>query len=182
MGLENAVGMVTCCGLEGTGIESWWGQNFLHGSRLTLARASQTSYTVGSASFPWVEWLERGINHSSPNAAQSYLLMTQASVLQIPRLNLSSVLTLNALKRTGFKCRLPAYTHKNALAVLFVNIALCERKSSSMLPDVMKSLSKHICTCINMTSISIEIGHGGSSWNVSLLLRAEKNAAFLSRQ
>ena len=28
--------------------------------------------------------------------------------------------------------------------------ALCERNSSSMLPDVMKSLSKHICTCINM--------------------------------
>jgi hypothetical protein len=60
----------------------------------------------------------------------------------------------------------------NALVVLFVNTVLCERKSSSMLPDVMKSLSKHIRTCINM--ISIEIGHGDSSWNVSLLLRAEK--------
>jgi hypothetical protein len=31
-------------------------------------------------------------------------------------------------------------------------------------------------------SISIEIGHGDSSWNVSLLLRAEKNTAFLPRQ
>jgi hypothetical protein len=31
-------------------------------------------------------------------------------------------------------------------------------------------------------SISIEIGHGDSSWNVSLLLRAEKNAAFMPRQ
>jgi hypothetical protein len=31
-------------------------------------------------------------------------------------------------------------------------------------------------------SISIEIGHGDSNWNVSLLLRAEKNAAFLPRQ
>jgi hypothetical protein len=28
-------------------------------------------------------------------------------------------------------------------------------------------------------SISIKIGHGDSSWNVSQLLRAEKNAAFL---
>jgi hypothetical protein len=31
-------------------------------------------------------------------------------------------------------------------------------------------------------SIIIEIGHGDSSWNVSLLLRAEKNAAFQPRQ
>jgi hypothetical protein len=31
-------------------------------------------------------------------------------------------------------------------------------------------------------SISVEIGHGDSSWNVSLLLRAKKNAAFLPRQ
>jgi hypothetical protein len=31
-------------------------------------------------------------------------------------------------------------------------------------------------------SISIEIGRGDSSWNVSLLLRAEKKAAFLRRQ
>jgi hypothetical protein len=31
-------------------------------------------------------------------------------------------------------------------------------------------------------SINIEIGHGDSSWNVSLLPRAEKNAAFLPRQ
>jgi hypothetical protein len=31
-------------------------------------------------------------------------------------------------------------------------------------------------------SISIKIGHGYSSWNVSLLLKAEKNIAFLPRQ
>jgi hypothetical protein len=31
-------------------------------------------------------------------------------------------------------------------------------------------------------SLSIEIGYGDSSWNVSLMLRAEKNAAFLPGQ
>jgi hypothetical protein len=99
MGLGNAVGMVTYCGLEGAGIESWWGRTFPHGSRLALAWAYQASYTVGSTSFLWVEWLQRGINHSSPNAAQSYLLMTQASLLQIPmRPNLSLILMRHLLK------------------------------------------------------------------------------------
>jgi len=41
---------------------------------------------------------------------------------------------LNALKRTG--CSLRKY------------MALCERNGSSLLPNVMKSLSPHICTCI----------------------------------
>ena len=30
------------------------------------------------------------------------------------------------------------------------SIALCERNRISLLPDVIKSLSKHVCTCINM--------------------------------
>jgi len=54
MGLESTVGMVTCCGLEGVGIETWWRQNFTHGSRLALAWAYQASYTVGSVSFSWL--------------------------------------------------------------------------------------------------------------------------------
>ena len=41
---------------------------------------------------------------------------------------------LNVLKRTG--CSLRNST------------ALCEQNSSSLLPNVMKSLSTHICMCI----------------------------------
>jgi len=41
--------------------------------------------------------------------------------------------SLNVLKRTG--CSLCKY------------MALCERNGSSPLPNVMKSLSPHICTC-----------------------------------
>jgi hypothetical protein len=43
---------------------------------------------------------------------------------------------LNALKRSCCPVR--------------KSIALCERKSNSLLPDVMISLSKHVCMCINM--------------------------------
>jgi hypothetical protein len=53
-----------------------------------------------------------------------------------PVLNGNIFMSHDALKRTD--CPLRKYT------------ALCERNSSSMLPDVMKSLSKHMCTCINM--------------------------------
>jgi hypothetical protein len=37
VGWDRAVLIVTCYGLEGLGIESWWGWDFLHLSRLALA-------------------------------------------------------------------------------------------------------------------------------------------------
>jgi hypothetical protein len=39
-GLSSSVGIVTGYGLEGLGIESWWGQDFLHLSRLALGPPS----------------------------------------------------------------------------------------------------------------------------------------------
>jgi len=39
---------------------------------------------------------------------------------------------------------------KRSCRPLRKSIALCERNGSSLLPVVMKSLSTHICTCINM--------------------------------
>jgi hypothetical protein len=36
MGWDNSVGIVTCYGLDGLGIEFHWGQDFPHPSRLAL--------------------------------------------------------------------------------------------------------------------------------------------------
>jgi hypothetical protein len=36
VGWDNAVDVATCYGVDGSGIESWWGQYFLHLSRPAL--------------------------------------------------------------------------------------------------------------------------------------------------
>ena len=67
-----------------------------------------------------------------------------------------SIAGLNALKRS---------------CPLRKSIALCERNRSSLLPDVMKSLSKqHVYK--HDPSINIDVGHGDSSWNAGLVLWA----------
>jgi len=33
---DSVVGIATCCGLDGQGIKSWWGQGFSHPSSLAL--------------------------------------------------------------------------------------------------------------------------------------------------
>ena len=33
VGQDSVVGIANCCGLDGPGIESWWGQDFMHLSR-----------------------------------------------------------------------------------------------------------------------------------------------------
>jgi hypothetical protein len=35
-GWDGAVGIATCYGLDDPGIESWWGRDFMHPSRLDL--------------------------------------------------------------------------------------------------------------------------------------------------
>ena len=46
--------VATGYGLNGPGIESWWGRNFPHLSRPALG-PSQPSYTMGTGSFPGVK-------------------------------------------------------------------------------------------------------------------------------
>jgi len=58
---------VYCSFLDGPGIESWWGRDFLHLSRLTLG---PTPYTMGTGSFPGVKWPGRGIDHTPPSSAK----------------------------------------------------------------------------------------------------------------
>ena len=57
-GLDSAVGIVAHCGLDGPGIESQWGRDFLH----------PASYTTGTGSFPWVKRLGCGVDHPLPSS------------------------------------------------------------------------------------------------------------------
>jgi len=61
--------MVTCYGLDGPGIESWWGRDFPHLSRLALGPTQPPIEWVPGL-FPGVEWLGRGIDHPPPSRAE----------------------------------------------------------------------------------------------------------------
>jgi len=64
------VGIVTCCGLDSLGIDSWWEQDFLHPSRLALGLTHPpTRWILGL--FPGVKWPGHGINHS-PSSSTEY--------------------------------------------------------------------------------------------------------------
>jgi len=54
MGQDSSVGIATHYGLDGPGIKSLWGRDFLHSSRLARG-AHPTSYTLGTRSFPGVK-------------------------------------------------------------------------------------------------------------------------------
>ena len=63
---DNAAGITTHYWLDGPGIESWWGQDFLHLSR----PAHPAFYTMGTGSFPGVNRPGRGVDHSFPYSAE----------------------------------------------------------------------------------------------------------------
>ena len=61
MGRDNALGISTSYGLDGSGIETWWGQDFLHPSRQVLGPPSllNNGYLV----FPGVRRPEHNVDH-----------------------------------------------------------------------------------------------------------------------
>ena len=62
------VSVVTCYGLEGAGIESWWGRYFL--PTQTSPGAHPPSYTMGTGSFPGVKRPGRGVDHPPPSGSE----------------------------------------------------------------------------------------------------------------
>ena len=70
MGRDSSVSIVTCYGLDGLGIESWWGAR-LSTPVQTGPGAHPVSYTIGAGSFPGVKWLGRGVDHPPHVAPRS---------------------------------------------------------------------------------------------------------------
>jgi len=69
VGRDSSVSIVTCYGLDGLGIESQWGRDFLHPSRLALG-AHPASCTMGTGSFPGVKRRGCGVDHPPPSSAE----------------------------------------------------------------------------------------------------------------
>jgi hypothetical protein len=69
VGRDSAVGIASRCGLDGSGIESRWGERF---SALvqTVLGAYRASYTMRTGSFPGVKRPGRGVDHSPPTSAE----------------------------------------------------------------------------------------------------------------
>ena len=74
-GRDCSVGMATCYGLDGPGIESRWGRDFPH----------QASYTMGMGSMPGVNRPVRGVD-SPPHLAPR--LKKEKSYISTPPLGL----------------------------------------------------------------------------------------------
>jgi len=62
-GRDGVVGIATGYGLDGPGIESWWGRAFPHPSRTAL-RPTQPPITMGTGSFPGVKRPGCGVDHA----------------------------------------------------------------------------------------------------------------------
>jgi hypothetical protein len=69
MGRDGSVSIVTHYGLGGMGIESRWGRDFPHPSRLALG-PHPASYTMGTGSVPVVKQLGRSVDHPLPSNAE----------------------------------------------------------------------------------------------------------------
>jgi hypothetical protein len=77
VGRDSSVGIVTQYRLVGPGIESRWGRDFPHPSRLAL-KSDPASYTMGTGSFPGVKRPERGVDHPphlAPRLKKEYILL-----------------------------------------------------------------------------------------------------------
>ena len=65
---DNSVGIATCYGLDGAGIESHWPR--FSAPVQTDPEAHPSSYTMGTGSFPEVERPGRGGDHPPPSSAE----------------------------------------------------------------------------------------------------------------
>jgi hypothetical protein len=63
------VGVATRYGLDGPGIESWWGRDFPHPSRLALGSTQPPIQWVPGL-FPGVERPGHGVDHPPPSSAE----------------------------------------------------------------------------------------------------------------
>jgi hypothetical protein len=70
---EGGLGSSVGYGLDGPGIESWWGRDFSH-----------TSCTMGNGSFPGVKRPGRGADHPPPPSAEVKVYSRSRSVLGRP--------------------------------------------------------------------------------------------------
>ena len=69
IGQDSSVGTATLYGLDGPGIESRWGARFSTPVQ-TGPGARPASYTMGTGSFPGVNWTGRGVDHPPPSSAE----------------------------------------------------------------------------------------------------------------
>ena len=69
MGRDSSVGIATCYGLDGPGIEFPWGARFSAPVQ-TLPAANLASYIMGTGSSPGVERPGRGVEHPPPSSAK----------------------------------------------------------------------------------------------------------------
>ena len=67
VGRDISVGIATCYGLDGPGIECRCERDFPHPSRLALG-VHPASCTMGTGSFPGTKWLGPGVVHPTPSA------------------------------------------------------------------------------------------------------------------
>ena len=65
MDLDSFVGTATRYGLDGPGIESWWG-----GGEIFHTRPDPASYTMCTGSFPGVKRPGRGVDHLIPSSTE----------------------------------------------------------------------------------------------------------------
>jgi hypothetical protein len=69
-GLGSSVGIATGYGLDGAGIESRWGRDFSHMSRMALGYTQPPLQWVRTESFPGVKRPGRGAGHPHPSSAE----------------------------------------------------------------------------------------------------------------
>jgi len=69
MGRDSSVGIATCYGLDGQGIESRWGARFSAPVQ-TGSGAHPASHTMGTGSFPGVRRTRRGVDYPPPSRAE----------------------------------------------------------------------------------------------------------------
>ena len=68
VGRDSSVGIATCYRLDGPTIESRWGRDFPHPSRLALWPSSLLKWVPGLSRE--VKWPGRGVDHPPPSSAE----------------------------------------------------------------------------------------------------------------